>query len=86
MKHNRQDVSTQLEPFCITQMGRGPFLGMIFICQARGEPLLKTAEAKEARWINCEELKHIVDHFPNQIYTAFLAALKKYLLSDFSLL
>lgn len=76
---NREDISTLVEPFCITQMKNGPFIGVIFLCRAIGEPLTNTDETKEAKWIDCEELMNIVNSSPEKIYTAFLAPLKKYL-------
>jgi 8-oxo-dGTP pyrophosphatase MutT (NUDIX family) len=76
---NREDISSLIEPFCITQMSNGPFIGMIFLCKAEGEPLQKTNETKEAKWIDVEELKKIVKEQPERIYTAFLGPLKKYI-------
>ncbi|MBA3957175.1 MAG: NUDIX domain-containing protein [Parachlamydiaceae bacterium] len=73
------DVSSLIEPFCVTQMQQGPFVGLIFLCEARGEPLQVTEETCNARWIDCEELKLIVNNSPERMYTAFLAPLKKYL-------
>lgn len=76
---NREDVSTLIEPFCVTQMKSGPFIGMIFLCTATGKPAKKTDETKNVRWIAIEELKEIVKMNPESIYTAFLGPLKKYL-------
>lgn len=76
---NREDTSSEIVPFCVTQMKKGPYIGIIFLCQATGEPLLKTAETKEARWISCTELLHIVTSTPEKVYTAILTPLKKYL-------
>lgn len=77
---NREDISSIIEPFCVTQMENGPFIGLIFICEAEGEPLQKTTESKDARWIDIEELKIILTKHPERIYTAFFAPLKKYAL------
>lgn len=76
---NKGDASTLFEPFCVTQMQNGPFIGVIFLCRATGEPAAATDESREARWIDIEELKDIVASTPEKIYTAFLAPLKKYL-------
>ena len=75
---NRDDVSELVYPFCVTQMANGPFIGLIFICEAKGDLLLKTNETKDSRWIDFDELKEIVSNHPDKIYTAFLAPLKKY--------
>ena len=75
---NRQDVSSEIIPFCVTQMKNGPFIGLIFLCRASGELLQKTNETKEAQWMDVNELKKIVDQYPERVYTAFLAPLKKY--------
>lgn len=75
---NGEDTSTDIIPFCITQMQNGPFIGLIFLCQATGEPVQHTEEAKEAKWINIEDLMQIMTESPEMIYTAFLAPLKKY--------
>lgn len=76
---NRDDVSSLIEPFCVTQMKNGPFIGFIFLCRAVGEPALATDETKDARWIDVEDLRHIINDSPESFYTAFLAPLKKYL-------
>jgi 8-oxo-dGTP pyrophosphatase MutT (NUDIX family) len=76
---NKNDVSSLIEPFCVTQMENGPFIGLVFLCKGEGVPVLKTEEAKEARWIDIEELKDIIEKTPEKIYTALLAPLKKYL-------
>jgi 8-oxo-dGTP diphosphatase len=76
---NRGDTSTLVEHFCVTQMQQGPFIGIIFLCQAVGEPASITEESKEAQWIDVEELHKMVSEFPERIYTAFLGPLKKYL-------
>ncbi len=79
---NRDDTSSQIDPYCVTQMAKGPFIGMIFKCQATGEPVQKTNETKEARWIDFTELKDLVDSHPEKIYTAFLAPLKKFVAEE----
>ena len=75
---NKGDTSSLIEPFCVTQMSNGPFIGLIFLCRAKGEPLQKTDETKEARWMKIEELREIITRQPDRVYTAFLAPLKKY--------
>lgn len=76
---NRNDRSDLICPFCVTQMAEGPFIGLVFLCRAEGELLAKTNETKDARWLDTDQLRKIVTHHPEQIYTAFLAPLKKYL-------
>lgn len=76
---NRKDVSTLIQPFCVTQMATGPFIGLIFLCRASGIPLKSSPESKEARWIDFEELRNLIETTPEQVYTAFLSPLKKYL-------
>ena len=76
---SRDHTSSLIEPFCVTQMREGPFIGLIFLCQAKGKPLQETEETKEARWMDIEKLRSIIDNTPEKIYTAFLAPLKKYL-------
>lgn len=76
---NQGDVSTLIQPFCVTQMKNGPYIGMIFICQALGEPLKETKESRNARWIDSEALKEIVLKTPEKIYTPSLGPLRKYL-------
>ena len=75
---NRGDLSSLLNPYCVTQMHGGPFIGLIFKCKATGEPVEKTSETKEARWMDVGELKDLVENNPERVYTAFLAPLKKY--------
>ena len=76
---NRDDVSSIIQPFCVTQMSNGPFIGLIFLCKAEGEPVQETNETKEAKWIDFAELKQLVEQEPQRIYTAFLAPLKRYI-------
>lgn len=76
---SREDCSSFIQPFCVTQMQQGPYIGLIFLCAAKGTLLEKTDESKEIRWIACGELKAWVDTHPERVYTAFLAPLKKYL-------
>lgn len=75
---NKDHHSSLIEPFCVTQMAEGPFIGIIFLCKATGIPALKTDETKEAHWMRVSELKKIVEETPEKIFTAFLAPLVKY--------
>ena len=75
---NRGDQSSLIKPYCVTQMQQGPFIGLIFLCKAEGEPLQKTDETKEARWMKISQVKNLVENEPERIYTAFLAPLKKF--------
>ena len=76
---NAKDVSTLIEPFCVTQMQTGPVIGMIFRCTAAGELAVATDETRDIRWINVDELRQLVSRSPERFYTPFLAPLKKYL-------
>jgi 8-oxo-dGTP pyrophosphatase MutT (NUDIX family) len=76
---NKDDISSLIEPFCVTQMSNGPFIGLVFLCKGEGEPVAKTEETKEARWVDVEEFKIIVEKTPEKVFTALLAPLKKYL-------
>lgn len=76
---NKRDTSSIIEPFCITQMQNGPFLGVIFLCRASGEPIAAPGETRDVEWIDVEVLSHIVKHSPERIYTPFYAPLMKYL-------
>ena len=75
---NRDDESDIIKPFCVTQMANGPFVGIIFVCKAKGKLLKKTNETKDAQWMDSDLLRDIVINKPEKIYTAFLAPLKKY--------
>jgi len=68
-----------VDPFCVTQMSNGPFIGLIFLCKGEGEPVQETNETRLARWMDFDELKHLVNEEPEKIYTAFLGPLKKYI-------
>lgn len=76
---NKDDESDLVQPFCVTQMKNGPFVGLIFLCRAKGEPLKETNETKDCRWIEIDELRRVVKDSPEKIYTAFLGPLKYYL-------
>lgn len=79
-ENERSEKSILIEPFCVTQMKTGPFIGLIFLCQATGEPAPLTEESRDARWIDLSELREIVLQNPERIYPPFLASLKKFLL------
>lgn len=76
---NKKDVSTIFEPFCVTQMKNGPFLGVIFLCRASGVTQAAPNESKDIEWMNVDLLKHIMLHHPERIYSPFYAPLRKYL-------
>jgi 8-oxo-dGTP pyrophosphatase MutT (NUDIX family) len=76
---NKEDTSTIIEPFCVTQMIEGPFIGFIFLCKASGTPSQFTGESENAKWVDIEELKYIIENSQEKFYTAFLSPLKKYL-------
>jgi len=76
---NRKDHSEIVFPFCVTQMKEGPFIGIVFLCEASGTLATKTNEATDIKWINVSELKKIVNNTPEKIYTASLGPLKQYL-------
>lgn len=77
---NQTDTSTLIEPFCVTQMQQGPFIGIIFLCQATGTPSSKTRESRDSKWFDLEDVRKIINDTPQKFYTPFLAPLKKYLL------
>jgi len=80
--HSSQGViSSIIEPFCVTQMQDGPFVGLIFLCEAIGEPKPQTEEAKDATWMDIQELQSVILSNPERIYTAFLAPLQLYIQS-----
>jgi 8-oxo-dGTP pyrophosphatase MutT (NUDIX family) len=84
---NRGDESVLIEPFCVTQMKNGPFIGLIFLCQAEGKLLIKTNESSDIRWMEYTKLRDLVIKNQEKIYTVFLGPLKKYLgLMSFCLL
>ena len=57
-----------VDPFCVTQMSNGPFIGLIFLCKGEGEPVQETNETRLARWMDFDELKHLVNEEPEKIY------------------
>jgi 8-oxo-dGTP pyrophosphatase MutT (NUDIX family) len=76
---NGEDTSTLIEPFCVTQMQTGPFIGIIFRCTATGELAVATDEARDIRWVDIDKLRQLIDQSPESFYTPFLGPLKKYL-------
>jgi 8-oxo-dGTP pyrophosphatase MutT (NUDIX family) len=76
---NRDDSSDLIKPFCVTQMKNGPFVGLIFICEAAGTLVAQKNETREPSWINVDDLRKTVEKSPEKIYTAFLTPLKEYL-------
>ncbi len=76
---NRNDVSSLIKPFCVTQMSNGPFIGLIFLCKGKGTLVQQTNETKQVRWIDVDDLRSLIENEQENIYTAFLGALKKYI-------
>lgn len=79
---NKGDISSLIEPFCVTQMQNGPFIGLIFLCRAIGTPAKTTNETTDVHWIDCQKLREIIENSPEHIYTVFLGPLKKYIAND----
>ncbi len=68
-------------PFCITQNLSGAYSIILntFICEAEGEPLKRTDESENIRWVNISEVKRIITEEPEKVFFMHLNALKKYL-------
>lgn len=76
------DVKTiSFEPYCITQNLSGAYSIILntFICEAEGEPLEKTNETQNIRWVNVFEVKQIIEKEPESVFFMHFNALKKYL-------
>lgn len=76
------DVKTiSFEPYCITQNLSGAYSIILntFICEAEGEPLEKTNETQNIRWVNVSEVKQIIEKEPESVFFMHFNALKKYL-------
>ena len=68
-------------PYCVTQNCSGAYSLILntFICEAEGELLERTNETENIRWMKKNELKEIVNNFPENIFLMHVNALRKYL-------
>ena len=69
------------EPFSCTQSiaGNSSFLLQTFICTVKGEPLNRSDEAKNIRWVSLLELDQVLSSTVDMFYPMHVATLKKYL-------
>ncbi|WP_055668683.1 NUDIX hydrolase [Desnuesiella massiliensis] len=68
-------------PFSCSQNIQGiyPIMVQIFICNASGDLLQKTNEAKNIRWMPLIELKRLLESNKNSFYPMHVTTLEKYL-------
>lgn len=81
MKDESSQAAFQsFEPFCITQNLRGAYsiLLLTFLCEAEGEPLKETNEAREIRWMPVSQLRESVEKHPEDWFFMHLNELRKY--------
>ncbi len=71
-------------PYCVTQNLSGAYSIILstFLCEAEGELLDKTNETENIRWMKKEELKQIVDNYPERVFLMHVNALRKYFLKN----
>jgi 8-oxo-dGTP pyrophosphatase MutT (NUDIX family) len=68
-------------PFCTTQNLSGGYSILLhsFICEAEGEPLARTDEARNLRWMSLDDCRHHLQSHPEAFYPLHLNALSLYL-------
>jgi ADP-ribose pyrophosphatase len=52
---------------------------MAFICCAEGEPAIKTDEATDIRWMKIDDIKNMIEDYPETIFPMDILPLKKYI-------
>ena len=79
---SRDDGAFAFVPFCCQQQTKGGVsrVGFVFLCEVEDKAAQAQAEeTKDIRWIKLEELGHILEQHPEQIFTFQLAVLSYYL-------
>jgi 8-oxo-dGTP pyrophosphatase MutT (NUDIX family) len=68
-------------PFCTTQNLSGGYSILLhsFICEAEGEPLARTDEARNVRWMSLDDCRQHLQAHPAAFYPLHLTALSLYL-------
>jgi len=73
------EVSIAFVPFCGERFLGSNFVGFAFVCTAKGELVQKGVyDAKEPMWVKLSELKEMLTHEPEKIYSYHLSTLKFY--------
>lgn len=81
-KVNNQETGTiSFMPFCITQNLEKVYsiIANHFICEAEGEPVTKTNESRNIRWIELEELAKLLKENKSKFFIMNVNAIEKYL-------
>jgi 8-oxo-dGTP pyrophosphatase MutT (NUDIX family) len=77
------DASIAFRPFLCQQVletnGGLPWVGFVFRCEAEGEIVMQSTEAKDPRWVSMEELDGIIRTTPEKIFSLQLATLRYYI-------
>jgi 8-oxo-dGTP pyrophosphatase MutT (NUDIX family) len=75
-----KDGAFAFVPFCCQQQLKNgePWIGFVFLCQAKGEPKENPDETKDVRWMDYDELKKIFEKTPEKIFTLQLGVLDYY--------
>lgn len=77
------DASIAFRPFLCQQVletnGGLPWVGFVFRCEAEGEVVMQSSEAKDPRWVSIDELDEIVRTTPEKIFSLQLATLRYYI-------
>jgi 8-oxo-dGTP diphosphatase len=77
------DASIAFRPFLCQQVletnGGLPWVGFVFRCEAEGEIVMQSTEAKDPRWVSVEELDGIIRTTPEKIFSLQLATLRYYI-------
>lgn len=79
-KPRQGDKAFVFKPFICQQVletNNGlPWIGFVFVCEVKGEVKINEKEAKDPKWVSIEELKRIIQKFPETIFPLQLPVLK----------
>lgn len=80
-KYSEVTNTINFMPFCVTQNLKNAYSIICnhFICEAEGEPVSETDEARNIRWIEISKLAELLNNNKNRFFTMNVDALEKYL-------
>ncbi len=56
-----------------------PWIGFVFLCEARGEAVIDSTEAKDPVWVSISELKNLLQSSPERFFPLQLPVLQRFI-------
>lgn len=83
MEAQSGDTSIAFRPFICQQVlatnGGLPWVGFVFRCEAKGDIVMQSSEAKDPKWMTIDELDNILTNTPEKVFSLQVATLRYYI-------